>query len=171
MYSKITTRNELAELFYRLGYTLGVEIGVKEGEFSEVLLKANKDLFLYSVDMWGNSRRELRFYKNAVDRLKPYNNNILRMKSEEAVILFGDSSLDFVYIDAAHDFDNTLQDITLWSKKVRKGGIVAGHDFVRYARANYGVIEAVIQYTTEHNIKFYVTHADTWKSYFWVKEG
>lgn len=171
-YVNIKTRNRLAELFYELGYTTGAEIGVKEGAFSEVLLKANKGLHLYSIDMWG-SRRDKAFYESAVARLKLYNCDVICMKSADAVNLFKDESLDFVYIDAAHDFDNALQDISLWSKKVRKGGIVAGHDYVRYTTRSqnikWGVIEAVKQYTTEYGIKYYVTAADTWKSYFWVR--
>lgn len=47
----------------------------------------------------------------------------------EAVEDFEDGSLDFVYIDANHEFRYIAEDLYEWTKKVRKGGIVAGHDY------------------------------------------
>lgn len=37
--------------------------------------------------------------------------------------------LDFVYVDAAHDYEHCLADIKAWLPKVKKGGVIAGHDF------------------------------------------
>jgi predicted O-methyltransferase YrrM len=39
-------------------------------------------------------------------------------------------SFDFVYIDARHDYASALEDIRDWWPKVRRGGILAGHDYV-----------------------------------------
>ena len=47
----------------------------------------------------------------------------------EAAEDFKDESLDFVYIDANHEFRYIAEDLAEWTKKVRKGGIVAGHDY------------------------------------------
>jgi predicted O-methyltransferase YrrM len=55
--------------------------------------------------------------------------NPVKMTSVEASNLYKDSSLDFVFIDAAHDYDNVLLDISNWSKKVKVGGILSGHDY------------------------------------------
>ena len=41
-----------------------------------------------------------------------------------------DESLDFVYIDANHAYDWVVQDIELWYPKVKKGGILWGHDYL-----------------------------------------
>ncbi len=79
----------------------------------------------------------------------------------DAVKDFEDNSLDFVYIDANHEYDYVKQDITEWTKKVKPGGIVAGHDYIRLRQprneANkhfqYGIKEAVFHYTTENNIR------------------
>lgn len=49
--------------------------------------------------------------------------------SLEAAELYLDGSLDFVYIDAAHDFDSVCADIQAWYPKVRSGGIVSGDDY------------------------------------------
>jgi hypothetical protein len=55
--------------------------------------------------------------------------------------MFQDKSLDFVYIDAAHDYENVKKDILAWLPKVKNGGYIAGHDY-RYD-PNIGVYEAV----------------------------
>lgn len=55
--------------------------------------------------------------------------NPIRKHSLEAVNLYADNSLDFVFIDAAHDFENVTKDIQVWFPKVKVGGIIAGHDY------------------------------------------
>jgi len=42
--------------------------------------------------------------------------------------MFEDNSLDLVYIDAAHDYENVKKDISFWLPKIRLNGIIAGHD-------------------------------------------
>jgi len=40
-----------------------------------------------------------------------------------------DDSLDFVFIDAGHDYISVKEDILLWAPKVKVGGMIFGHDF------------------------------------------
>lgn len=67
----------------------------------------------------------------------------LAMPSVEAAAKFAPRSIDFVFIDAAHDFDNVMADIAAWLPKVREGGIIAGHDYDYYWRES--VVKAVNQ--------------------------
>jgi len=39
------------------------------------------------------------------------------------------NELDFVFIDGDHDYEHVLQDIEIWSKKIKKGGLIIGHDY------------------------------------------
>jgi predicted O-methyltransferase YrrM len=57
--------------------------------------------------------------------------NIIKIKktSVEAAKEFEDSSLDAVYIDAEHDPISVRSDVNAWKNKVKKGGILCGHDF------------------------------------------
>ena len=52
-----------------------------------------------------------------------------KMSSMDAVPLFLDNTIDVVYIDALHSYDGVKEDIGLWLPKVKKGGILAGHDY------------------------------------------
>jgi hypothetical protein len=52
----------------------------------------------------------------------------------DAVKDFGDDSLDAVYIDGNHTLPFVINDIIEWSKKVKIGGIVSGHDYRKSKR-------------------------------------
>ena len=56
---------------------------------------------------------------------------------------YEDLSLDWVYIDADHRYEAVRRDILAWLPKVKKGGVIAGHDYAAYP--TFGVIEAVTE--------------------------
>lgn len=137
-----SNRETLARLFYLLGFTQGAEIGVERALYSDVLLRENPLLSLTCVDAWRayrgyrdhvNQGKLDGFYAQAQERLAPYGTRVrfIRAFSLDAAAQIPDRSLDFVYIDAAHDFASVTADIAAWSKKVRVGGIVAGHDYIK----------------------------------------
>ena len=68
---------------------------------------------------------------------------VLRLTSERASKLFGRGHFDLVYIDGNHHFNNVINDIKLWLPRIRKGGILCGHD---YGRAETEVKEAIDKY-------------------------
>jgi len=167
-------RKHLVSYFAKLGYKRGAEIGVAEGYFSQRMLNKIPDLELFSIDPYiaysrvgqrtCNARR-----REAEKRLGAYpGSTLMVMTGDEAAKEFEDESLDFVYIDGDHVFDSVMVDIITWSRKVRPGGIVSGHDFFPFWSA--GVMDAVYAYTRAHNISdWYVTH-EREASWFWVKK-
>ena len=140
------TRDVLPELFKEKGFTVGAEIGIYKGEFTQKLCEAG--LKMYGIDPYhsyagagriakDNARHEF-LYSHAKKALEQYKDcTIIRKASMDAVHEFKDGSLDFVYIDGDHSFKHVAQDIYEWAWKVRKGGIVAGNDYC----ANVGGIE------------------------------
>jgi SAM-dependent methyltransferase len=55
----------------------------------------------------------------------------IRQDSSEAAKNFDEGGVDFVYIDAKHDYESVKKDISAWKGKVRRGGIISGHDYSR----------------------------------------
>lgn len=159
-----TNRHTLASMFFDLGYSVGAEIGVEEGVYSEVLLRSNPRLHLYSIDAWevyGNYRDHMKqsemddIYKRAVDRLKPYSCTVLKGYSVDMAKQFDDNSLDFVYLDANHEFVHVVNDIAAWEPKVKVGGIISGHDYIKRKRNDFmmHVPQALQGYTDSYKIR------------------
>ena len=164
----------LTVLFRELGYKTGAEIGVLRGLYSKWLCHKNKKLKLFLIDSYiaydGYSKHRKQsdidsFEKHAHERLAEYNVEFVKKTSMDAVNDFLDNSLDFVYIDANHAFEYVIRDIIEWSKKVRPGGIVAGHDYTNYM---YQVKAAVDGWVKAKKIKpLFLTGNKTW---FYVKD-
>jgi len=157
-------RNDLADLFCGLRFRTGAEIGTERGLYAEVLCQANPELKLYCIDPYRaypgyrehTSQNKLNgFYDEAFSRLRRYDVEFLRMFSTDAAVGFDNSSLDFVYIDGNHSLLHVIQDLHAWVPKVRAGGIVAGHDWIRRKRSDYlmHVPQAVTAYCDAYQIK------------------
>lgn len=173
-------RNDLAQLFAELGFKRGAEIGVAEGHYSEILLKANPELELLLVDPWrrydGNpyahSQEHQDFSLNETRRkTAPYPNvRIMQDFSMNAVREVEENSLDFAYVDAHHGFDWVMEDLITWGRRVRSGGIISGDDYYHFKRSWAGVVEAVNAYTLGHRITpWFLIDAPRSVDFFWVK--
>lgn len=184
-------RDNMAALFGDLGLRVGVEVGVEQGLYSEVLCQANPGLHLYCVDAWeaykgyrdhvGEERLQ-NFYDLTQQRLAPYNATLIRKFSMDAVKDFDDESLDFVYIDANHELPWVMDDIYYWDKKVRPGGIISGHDYYQSKRmyTKCHVKYAVDAYVLAFRVKPWFIWGsqaknpgeirDTSRSWMWIKQ-
>ena len=157
-------RDNLASLFAELDFKKGAEIGVCDGDFSEILAKNNPQMKLFSIDPWrplpeyhDYRSKEIfeQMFKNATLKLEKYPNcEMVQKLSKEAVNDFEDESLDFVYIDANHLLEFVINDISIWLPKLKKGGILAGHDYLEIEKPSHThVFEAVNAYTKSYDIK------------------
>jgi len=123
-----------------------IEIGAYMGESTQIL--ASSGLFrggIHCIDPWagdpvwdkeedptmhwGVVRDEFEyntrhFHENGFCRIMP-----IRGESSKTASKFDDDSIDFVYIDGDHSYESVVKDITLYLPKIRKGGIIAGHDY------------------------------------------
>lgn len=70
-------------------------------------------------------------YSTFLQNIEPVSHlvNPIKSSSVEAAKMYHDKSLDFVFIDAAHDYKNVKQDIISWLPKIKSGGIISGHDY------------------------------------------
>ncbi len=170
-----TTRAHIGEIFAEAGFKVGAEVGVERGRYSQYLCKTIPGVKMFCVDPWHpyahqSEAREEGIYQQALQSLAGCNVEIIRKTSLEASKDILDGSLDFVYIDGLHEFDPVMMDIILWSQKVRRGGIVSGHDYA--VQFGFGVIQAVHAYTEAHRVLvWYVTTGDKpTQSWLWVKQ-
>lgn len=162
-------RLDLLRWIRELDFTIGAEIGVESGRYSQLICEQNTQVKLYGIDPY-LKYDEYREYPNQeyIEGIYEHMNStmancikngqfvVVRKKSLDALDDFEDESLDFVYIDGNHEGDYPYQDISGWAKKVRKGGIVAGHDFVRIKSLDFTIKDALKKHCTENNINYFV---------------
>lgn len=148
----------------------GAEIGTFEGATASYLLKRFPELKLFCVDPFKEySEFESQMTQEKMSRtefiarraLAPFGDRVEIIKnfSLNAAQLLPDESLDFVFIDAIHSYEAVLSDITAWYPKVRRGGLVSGHDY-----SWKGVAEAVTSFVQSIGIGGFHTPStsDVW---------
>jgi len=103
-----------------------------------------------------------RIYESACCRLAPFEkrSKIIRQLSSVAAQTVQDGALDFVYLDAGHDYESVAEDLWAWAPKVRHGGMLAGHDYwdgSSGAVPVYGVKKAVDEFAKMHGLSVKVS--------------
>jgi hypothetical protein len=170
------------EILKRLpaGPVTGAEIGVFRGEMSAALL-AREDLSLLLVDSWEangaaydsgcgdwhtNLSKEEQdgFYNQAIKSIAFASDRarIYRRRSTAASCEASDNSLDFVFIDADHSHKGCLTDITHWAPKVKRGGVLCGHDYDNPDYPEFGVKRAVDEYAAAMALQVELGENLTW---------
>jgi hypothetical protein len=136
----IKNRNELSKYIKKAGYKTICEVGVREGGNFRNMLKSNPDLAV-AVDLWSpddNINRSYGLnqeywggvYERFCESVADFKNvDIHRGYSFDMVKNFEDKFFDFVYIDGDHSYEGVKRDVADWYPKVKKGGILSGHDY------------------------------------------
>jgi predicted O-methyltransferase YrrM len=118
-----------------------VEVGSWKGKSSAYMAveiaNSNKDIEFYCIDTWEGSvehegMKELpQLYNIFLDNMKSVEEYYFPLKiySLDACKKFKDNSLDFVFLDASHEYEDIKKDIKAWLPKIKSGGILAGHDY------------------------------------------
>ena len=128
-YRKITKEKE---------FKVFVEIGSWKGHSTRYLgkLLKDRDIVIYAIDLFDMTYKKYdSLEKKYMFEIFNYNikklNNIEPIKSIswEASEGFNNASVDFVFIDADHTYSSVKKDIQSWLPKVKKGGIISGHDY------------------------------------------
>ena len=193
-----SVRDELkdfvAKLYRHKEEVSGAEIGVQEGIYSEHILKTWKGSTLFSIDARQNfdageyidisnrpDDQQILLYANTTLRLRPFGEHsiVWRMTSEQAAHAMPDNTLDFCFIDADHRYEAVNQNIELWLPKIKSGGIICGHDYVKdgniYNKADgsliglFGVQGAVKEFAAHDGWNVHVTESEEWPSWFAFK--
>ncbi len=108
----------------------GVELGVAEGGYSKRMMESGKFKKFFGVDMYADMHNTEE-YKTALKNVGLHTNySLLRMRFDEALDLFEDDSLDFLYVDGyAHTGQLGGETIVQWYPKLKVGGVLSGDDY------------------------------------------
>lgn len=150
-----------------------VEVGVLSGSLtSRVIRQVQSITDYYCVDPWKTYKeigqttddRRLaaydeakwediyqRFMKGVYSKFKN-KVRVLRETSLDAAKRFPLESVDVVYLDGNHSYKAIKEDIRAWLPKVKKGGIISGHD---YSCGWQGVVKGVNEIFGKDNITKY----------------
>jgi hypothetical protein len=117
----------LAEVVDQSGKTFTV-IGIDTCRGTGPEGRKEKDYHGAAVDRGGGTFAGT-LHKNVLDC--GYENKISLIISDSVTAsrLFGDASVDWVHLDARHDYASVKADIQAWLPKIKRGGWLSGDDF------------------------------------------
>jgi predicted O-methyltransferase YrrM len=138
---------------------VGSWLGRSASHLAVEIINSGKPISLHCVDTWLGSEehyqteevvRTGQLYNQFLKNIEPVKNIITPVKktSLEASLDYKDGSLDFVFLDAAHDYHSITEDIKAWYPKVKSGGIFSGHDYQPHWP---GVVAAVDEFCTANH--------------------
>jgi len=139
-----------------------VELGCWKGKSAVFLgveiINSGKAVSVHYVDHWGGSdepahkadpdlERVFDVFQGNIALLRGLNCTVHRRSTVDAAKDFADSSVDFIWVDAGHEHDEVLADITAWWPKLKVGGVIGGDDYPMD-----GVKSAVKQFFPQHEV-------------------
>jgi predicted O-methyltransferase YrrM len=154
-----------------------VEIGVWKGNSISYLASKNPNSKIYAVDLFEKTYRyekapEVKVHVPTVYDV--YNKKLtetntrhlitdIKEFSWDGAAHFEDNSIDFAFIDADHSYEAVKKDISAWFPKIKKGGILAGHDYSIAKKSPHpGVAKAVNEFVKDKNIKLNLENGSVW---------
>lgn len=168
----------LTDLITAMGpNTQGIEVGVNLGTNSYMLLDACPNITkIIGIDPFEAYMdwRSMVAQKDMDEAYDTFKLNLelmrnrfelLKMKSSEAAAELKDGAYDFVFIDGDHSIKAVLNDLENYTPKVKKGGLVSGHDI-----GLYSVNMAVQGWCRKNQINPNTIHIVENQAWYWVKE-
>jgi predicted O-methyltransferase YrrM len=142
----------LAQFLKERGYKTGIEIGTAYGGNAYHLLQNTEldnltciDPYLYYPAMPGFSCQEEydKLHQFAIDRLSGFPNaSIVRIDSYTFYnSVAKDFKFDFVFLDGSHDYEDVKWECENYSKIIKPGGVLSGHDYNIFEGVNKAVDE------------------------------
>ena len=149
---------------------VGAEVGVFKGDFSAELLQRTSPERLYLIDPWLSVDDELHrasLYAAAIRSQADMDQihagvmsrfaeqisvgRVVMRRGPSASVLaeMPDQSLDWIYIDGDHSYQNVITDLRLSFTKVKPGGLICGDDYMVGGWWTDGVIRAVHDFLYE----------------------
>lgn len=148
--------------------SVGAEIGVWRGDFSERILRVARPARLHLIDPWrfvDEDRYAQAWYgrsnvasQGAMDTIhvavlrrfatQVHSGVVVIHRCESAAVAqrFEDDYFDWVYIDGNHLYEYVQRDLEMFAPKVKRGGLIAGDDYATEGWWGDGVRRAVDEF-------------------------
>ena len=83
------------------------------------------------TESWDNVLTDDNLYNEFLTNMKPVEGyfNPIRTTSLEAAEMYEDESLEFVLLDASHEYEDVKADILAWLPKIKPGCFLGGDDY------------------------------------------
>lgn len=152
---------------------VGIEIGVDYGTTSVHLLSSLPNSVLYGIDPyityndWYGSEvndRE-RVLSIMTERTSVFGNRFVHVRktSDDALRMFEDQSMDFIFVDGLHTYEQVLKDCQNYWPKLKRGGLFCGHDFTTIQDVN----NAASYFAAQIGKTINIVPQDVW---YWYKD-
>ncbi|MEW9838528.1 class I SAM-dependent methyltransferase [Mesorhizobium marinum] len=163
--------------------SIGAEIGVFTGMFSEKIISIVNPTKLYLVDWWEKQgeyfgdwgkytdfgRLNTADAKSAVryrsrEYAKRETVELVESESVDWLSRQPECSLDWVYLDTDHKYGQTLEEIRIAASRLRPGGMILGDDwYPDYRHVHAGVMLAVNDFVRESDYNILIAgRANQW---------
>lgn len=143
-----------SKLIKHFNYKSGIEVGVREANFSKSFLDNTSLEQLIGIDC--------NYCPNAIKLEVQYPNRykFICASSPECTTGFSNESFDFIHIDADHHYQAVKEDLNAWYPKVKSGGCLSGDDYMKFTdigcEGEFGVMQAVNEFVTEQKLQLYI---------------
>ena len=144
-----------------------IEVGSWKGRSSVFLaveiINSNKQIKFDCIDTWLGTindaylsvsikRENNKLFELFLNNIEPVKHVITPIKSSslKASSLYRDESIDMIFLDADHSYEAATLDIEAWLPKVKKNGILAGHDYINHL---YPGVKRAVDDMSKGNIK------------------
>lgn len=139
IYDNMLEQAQNGSHFVEVGCWLG-----KSSSYMGVEIKnSSKDIRFDCIDIWEHSKDDpyyITHFPNIKNIYEVWEENMKKSgvfeiihptqtDSLTAAKSYADNSLDFVFIDANHNYEFVKKDIEAWYPKVKKEGYIGGHDY------------------------------------------
>lgn len=163
--------------------SVGAELGVFCGEFTQFIIDNVQPKKLYLVDPWWlefgeqypdwgaytrNGKLSTKEAHGMVqDIVAKYRGGEVKIEVGYSLTFLAslpDYSLDWVYLDTTHAYEDTLKELDALQYKVKPDGIIAGHDWhPEPTHWHHGVYRAIQDFVATH--PYEVFHTDARKNW------
>jgi len=151
------------------------EIGVYEGKHAKSMFRHLNISKFYGIDPYeeyedfndsnevipANQKALINAKKAAQKRLSKHIKKITFIKKYSHDAVNHIPKVDLVYIDGNHNYDYFKKDLENYYKKVREGGILAGHD-ITHAKFNRDIFFALAEFCVKKGVRPHITRTDWW---------